>query len=146
MTAREYLEKIRLINFEQRRLYKEILTLENSLYNCKGVNYERNHVTGGNISDLSSKVLLIEKTLHKRREEYQFLLDLQDEARKRINAVTNKLFVNILLSYYINSCTLLELKRMLNYEKSSIYQRKKQAIQAFERANSRFLGSIKDIY
>lgn len=146
MTGREYLEKIRLINFEQRRLSKEITTLENSLYNCKGVNYERTHVTGGNISDLSSKIVLVEKTLHRRYEEYQFLLNLQDEARKRINAVTNKLFVNILLSYYVNSCTLVDLKRMLNYEKSSMYEKKKQAIQAFERANARFLGSIKDIY
>lgn len=146
MTAVEYLEEVKKIEYRLRTLNREREKAEEDLFNIKSMNYEKDRVTGGELADTCNKLERAEQILKNINEKETRLIGAKEEARARINDLQDVESVCFLLDYYINNTPLLEIERSMNISISTFYRKRSDAISQFQKVHAKWLESLTELY
>lgn len=146
MTAVEYLEEVKKIEYRLRTLSREREKAEEALFDIKAINYEKDRVTGGELADTCNKLERAEQILKNINEKETRLIGAKEEARARINDLQDVESVCFLLDYYINNMPLLEIERSMNISISTFYRKKADAISQFQKVHGKWLSSLTELY
>lgn len=146
MTAVQYLETVKKIEYRLMTLKKEREKVEEDLFSIKSMNYEKDRVTGGEPADTCDKLERAEQILRNIDEKEAVLIEVKEEARARINEIQDVDSVCFLIDYYINNTPLLEIERSMNISISTFYRKRSDAISQFQKVHAKWLESLTELY
>lgn len=146
MTAVQYLETVKKIEYRLMTLKKEREKVEEDLFSIKAMNYEKDRVTGGEPADTCDKLERAEQILRNIDEKEAVLIEVKEEARARINEIQDVDSVCFLIDYYINNTPLLEIERSMNISISTFYRKRSDAISQFQKVHAKWLESLTELY
>lgn len=139
MTAKEYLERARTLDFEIKSKQRELTGIKINAQSLHspffGDKVMSSH--GNNANRASDKAVDLENDI---KEELSKLIDIKAEIHAKINGLANGLYVAVLTSYYIDCITLEELAEETNYSLSQIKRYRKKAVREF----ADLYGFVKD--
>ncbi len=132
MNAREYLRSVRSIKHRLEVAEKEIEQARKNAYALQCVNYSKDKVDGGEHVDLSNKVAQAEHIIENVERHRTRLVEIREEARERINALTDFDVQSLLIDYCIMAKPLWEIRNEAVLSKSGLNKRINKAVHCFE--------------
>lgn len=135
MTAKSYLNSIRYLDSEITAKQTELEHLKKDAESLRGITYNSDKVQGGGTNDpmqIVDKIVGLQNVIN---EEIDKLVDLKEEARRRIARVYHPKFISLLTDLYINCFTLEQVAERENVTYTTICRWHGDALEIFRNEN-----------
>lgn len=142
MQAREYLNAVRAIKHRLQVADKELDEARKTIYSLQAVDASVDKVDGGEQVDLSNKIAQAEKIVAKVEARKRHLVEMREEARKRINALPDFDVQSLLIDYAINVTPIWEMCKAFHYSRSGYNKRFRKAIACFAKVYGDWLENL----
>ena len=121
---------------------KEIEEAKKEVYDLRSIDYAKDKVDGGEMADLSDKVVQAEKKVEKLKTHKKHLDEMREEARERINALRDMDSQNVLISFFILVEPIERMQKEMSYSRSGIYTLLRKSIRYFDKTYRDWLANI----
>ena len=135
MTAKSYLNSIRYLDSEITAKQTELEHLKKDAESLRGITYNSDKVQGGGTNDpmqIVDKIVGLQNVIN---DEIDKLVDLKEEARRRIARVYHPKFISLLTDLYINCFTLEQVAERENVTYTTICRWHGDALEIFRNEN-----------
>lgn len=135
LTAKSYLNSIRYLDSEITAKQTELEHLKKDAESLRGITYNSDKVQGGGTNDpmqIVDKIVGLQNVIN---EEIDKLVDLKEEARRRIARVCHPKFISLLTDLYINCFTLEQVAERENVTYTTICRWHGDALEIFRNEN-----------
>ena len=136
MTAKSYLNSIRYLDSEITAKQTELEHLKKDAESLRGITYNSDKVQGGGTNDPMQIVDRIVGLQNVINDEIDKLVDLKEEARRRIARVYHPKFISLLTDLYINCFTLEQVAERDGKSYETIKGWHGQALKIFRKENN----------
>lgn len=141
MTAKEYLARIRRQRYKLEQVEKELLEVKADILTLRAANLSE-RVSGSHTSDIADKYIRLERYLDRVNDEWDVLIDMRIEAKKRIDMLSEERYQDVLYSRYINNMDWDDIADELHYNPKSIFKVHRRALRAFAALHREFLQEV----
>ena len=137
MTAKEFLEKMRSLDEHVRVLKLTYRQLKADIKGLKAVDYSKDRITGGKVSDISDLIVRCEAKEEEVKEAIVERLRMKAKAIELIGNVDDQVSCSILLLRYVNNRSWEVIRSYLHYAESQTYYLHRKAVREFTEVYNR---------
>lgn len=131
-TGKDYLQAIRDRHRRYLSVQRELEECRVRIHQVNGQRYEKDKISGGTHSDISDKLLLVEKYKEMVTREHEELIIMRIEARRLIDMIKNDDEKTILREWYLNRRSYRAISRIIRISRNNITKTKEAAEASFE--------------
>lgn len=142
MTARDYLDEVKGLDYLKKILDNEIRKLRQEAYSLGGIDYSRDRVDGGTSRDIYDKVNDLNDRIRKKERQRRLIDELEREADERISSLSNPVSRGLLIDYYILRRNWREIKNDLHESRSTVFRLIDKARKEFGTLHAEWLQSF----
>lgn len=132
MTGREFLKNVRAENFRLKLLEDRIAELNSNLYRVKGISYDKEHVDGGELSDIGDRISNLQLLITDAGAHWDKLIADKRLAMAIIFEIEDERYQTILEERYINMRTWDYIARRMGYELRNVFRLHGKALIVFD--------------
>lgn len=133
--AKKYLEDVRHVDETINRLVCEHENLKKKIYDLKAMAYDREHVSGGQIQDLSDLIAKIDADSRRVNQEVDNWIDIREKTRIMIHNVPDNMERNVLVMRYITNLKWDDLMEKLHISRATSFRLHRSALYNFAKYN-----------
>lgn len=128
----EYLQSIRNQYRRYLSVERELAERKNAIYQVKGQAYNKDKVSGGTPTDISDKLILVEKYQKMVLKEHDELMAMRIEARSMIDLVRDDDEKAVLREWYLDHKSFRSISRTIRTSRNTIRKIKEAAESNFD--------------
>lgn len=131
-TGKDYLQAIRDRHRRYLSVQRELDECRVRIHQINGQRYEKDKISGGTHTDISDKLLLVEKYEEMVIREHEELMTMRIEARRLVDLIRNDDEKVILREWYLNHRSYRMIARTIHISRNNITKTKDAAEVSFE--------------